>query len=42
MEYGDFRRAAMGYLARRGFGYDVITEVLERLWAELSPSADDG
>ena len=30
----DFRRKLAGFLARRGFGYDVIEPVLEQVWQE--------
>jgi len=30
----DFRRKLAGFLARRGFGYDAIEPVLERVWQE--------
>ncbi len=33
-DYGEFRRKLAGYLARRGFGYGVITRVVERVWGE--------
>jgi len=32
--YDDFRRRIFGYLRRRGFGYDVTNNVVERLWDE--------
>jgi len=36
LEYADFSRKAMSYLARRGFDYAIIKEVLPRLWAEIA------
>ncbi len=35
MEWPEFRQKLGGFLSRRGFGYDVIAPVLERLWGEL-------
>lgn len=34
MGYYDFRRAVGDYLRRRGFDYEVIAAVVERLWQE--------
>ncbi len=34
-DYESFRRRLGGYLRRRGFGYGVIKETLERLWQEI-------
>jgi len=41
LEYGDFRRSVGSYLARRGFDYDVISDVVERLWKEAGRQADE-
>jgi regulatory protein len=35
LEWFDFRRKLTGYLTRRGFGFDVITPVVEGSWNEL-------
>jgi regulatory protein len=37
-EYQDFRRRLGEYLRRRGFGYDVINETVERVWKECGSS----
>jgi regulatory protein len=37
----DFQRRLAGYLARRGFGYDVIKPVLERVWNESMNEEED-
>jgi regulatory protein len=42
LEYAEFRRAAGGYLVRRGFDYAVVQEVLERLWTEMTSPAREG
>jgi len=34
LEWPDFRRKLNGFLARRGFSYDVIAPVVDRVWAE--------
>lgn len=34
MEWLDFRKKMSEFLARRGFGYEVITQTVKRLWAE--------
>lgn len=36
-----FRARLGGFLARRGFGYDVSGEVLRRVWSELHPNGDE-
>jgi regulatory protein len=41
LEYGDFRRAVGSYLGRRGFDYDVIGDVVERLWAQTRTDHDN-
>jgi len=38
-DYIDFRRRLGGYLGRRGFGYDVIKETVDRVWRERSGKA---
>ncbi len=37
----DFRRKLAGFLARRGFGYDDIEPVLERVWQETMRIEDN-
>jgi len=37
----DFRRKLAGFLARRGFGYDAIEPVLERVWQETMRIEDN-
>jgi regulatory protein len=34
LEYDDFRRRLGGLLARRGFSYETVTRVINRLWSE--------
>lgn len=34
LDYDEFRRRLFGYLRRRGFGYEVVSRVVERLWHE--------
>jgi len=36
----DFKKKAMGFLSRRGFGYEVAQETAERAWAVISGTAD--
>jgi regulatory protein len=38
-EYQDFRRRLGEYLRRRGFGYDVIKDTVERVWKECGSSS---
>jgi regulatory protein len=33
-DYQDFRERLVGYLGRRGFSYDIIKEITERVWRE--------
>jgi regulatory protein len=33
-DYQDFRRRLGGYLERRGFGYGVIVQTIDRMWRE--------
>ena len=35
LEKLDFRRKLSGFLARRGFGYETIAPVVDRIWNEL-------
>jgi regulatory protein len=35
LEWQEFRKKLSGYLARRGFGYDIIQPVVNRIWNEL-------
>jgi regulatory protein len=44
LERPEFRRKLAGYLARRGFSYETITPVVDRVWAEQrsnNPSGDE-
>ena len=34
LEWSDFRRRLGGFLARRGFSYEIVAPVVERIWAE--------
>ena len=40
-DFGAFRQTISGYLQRRGFSYDTIKQVVQRLWRE-SRTAEDG
>ncbi len=35
LDYQDFRLRLGQYLGRRGFGYGIINEIVERIWKEL-------
>ncbi len=37
-----FKRRLGGYLARRGYGYDVIVPIVERVWQEQGASGPQG
>jgi regulatory protein len=41
LDYPTFRRRLDGFLQRRGFTYDVVKEVVQRLWRELHGSMDE-
>lgn len=41
LELAEYKRKLGSFLARRGFGYDVIRPVVERTWNELHENADD-
>jgi regulatory protein len=36
LDHDDFKRRLGAYLARRGFSYEAIAEVVERLWQEVA------
>jgi len=36
LEYPDFRKKMSGFLARRGFHYGIIADVLPKIWEELA------
>ena len=38
LEWQDFRRKLGEFLARRGFGYDVIAPTVRQVWDELHPA----
>jgi regulatory protein len=40
LDYQVFRRRLGGFLQRRGFGYDVVRETVDRLWRELQDSSE--
>jgi regulatory protein len=40
LEYMEFRRKLGAFLARRGFDYDTIEPVVERVWKELTESSE--
>jgi regulatory protein len=35
LEWSDFRKKLSAFLARRGFGYDVVSPVVREVWSEL-------
>jgi len=41
LDYQQFRRRLGGFLQRRGFGYDVVKVIVDRLWRELQTSAEE-
>jgi regulatory protein len=41
LDYQEFRRLLGGFLQRRGFGYDVVKVIVDRLWRELQASAEE-
>jgi len=41
LERSDFRRAVGSYLSRRGFDYDIIADVVERLWTQIGTDHDN-
>ena len=36
-----FKKKAMGFLSRRGFGYHIAREAVDAAWDELAKSPDD-
>lgn len=36
LEYPDFRKKMSGFLARRGFHYGIISEVVPKIWEEIT------
>ncbi len=40
LEFVEFKRKLGAFLARRGFDYDTIEPIVERVWKELSPGAE--
>ena len=41
LEYKDFERRLGGFLLRRGFGFDVVRQVVRRLWIEREDATGD-
>jgi len=44
LEWHEFRRKLSGHLARRGFSYEIVSPVVERVWVELrseNPTGDN-
>ena len=42
LELREFRTKLGAFLGRRGFSYDVVRPVVDRLWAEISQPEDSG
>ena len=42
LERLEFRRKLSGHLARRGFSYDIVIPVVDRVWAELRSNVTAG
>lgn len=40
LDWGTFREKLSGFLARRGFSYDIISPTVKRLWSESGGSAE--
>jgi regulatory protein len=40
LDYQAFRQRLGGFLQRRGFGYDVVKEAVDRLWRELQDTPE--
>ncbi len=38
----DFRSKGMGYLSRRGFGYETSSKMIKKIWNELHPKKTNG
>lgn len=41
LEWDDFRKKMYGFLARRGFHYGIISEVVPKVWEELVEDKDN-
>ena len=41
LEWDDFRKKMYSFLARRGFHYGIISEVVPKVWEELTEDKDD-
>lgn len=41
LEWQEFRKKMNGFLARRGFHYGVISEVLPKVWEEITSQMDE-
>ena len=41
LEWLDFRRKLSAFLARRGFGYEVIAPVVQRIWKEIQSNQEE-
>jgi len=42
LDWFEFRRKLSGHLARRGFSYDIVIAVVDRVWAELRSNVPSG
>lgn len=38
LPWPDFRKKLYGHLARRGFGYAIISEIIPQVWGQLHPN----
>jgi regulatory protein len=41
LEWQEFRKKMNGFLARRGFHYGIISEVLPKVWDEISSQTNE-
>ena len=42
LEWNDFRKKLSGFLARRGFSYNIISPIVDQVWNELDPQGKSG
>lgn len=42
LEWNDFRKKLSGFLARRGFSYNIISPIVDQVWNELESQGKSG